>query len=175
MLVCPKFEETVRITGEIFFATFDEAGRLLDMFHKKNLVMDTGRIHYAALAAGEASPYNFMTGIFELGTAGNAPTQTSNRSDITAKVANSQKEFDPLYPRTNDPETNPGTVGSNILTYRASYGTGEANDALTIDRMFITNPTPGAAEPLLMYVDGLAVVKNNTKLATAWVNHRVSS
>ena len=115
-----------------------------------NLITTAGDQHTAERFCQE-SPTNAF-GIIELGTAGSAPAKGSDRSAMTAPVANSQKAHDTNYPRTQDPDPeNPDApLPANVATYRTSYGTTEANGT-DMDRVILTNVTPGATEPLFNY------------------------
>ena len=115
-----------------------------------NLITDVGDQHMAQRFCQESTTHAF--GILELGTAGTAPAKGSARSAITALVANSQKAHDSGYPRTGDPDPeNPDApIPINMVTYRTSYATTEAN-ATDIDRGIITNVTPAANEPVFNY------------------------
>lgn len=113
-----------------------------------NIVTDAGDIYFAQRGAAE-SPTNAF-GIWELGTAGNAPGKSSNRSDVTSKVSGSQKAHDGTYPKSNDGDTDNSGRAADVTTWRVSYLTSEAN-ATGITRGIITNSTPGASEPVLSY------------------------
>ena len=150
--------EGVQVRGEVCVCIYDAAsGALKERHITRNIVTDAGD-QYIAQRMAEENPTNFVDGSFnydgimELATAGSAPAKGSNRSAYSASaVANSQKAADATYPQTNDPDgDNPGTVGIDVWTHRTSYTTAEAN-ATGIDRLAITNPTPGATEPLLGY------------------------
>ena len=133
-----------------------------------NLVGDNGDIHYAQDGAEEA-PTNVF-GIMELGTAGGAPAKTSNRDAITAFVASSQKAHDATYPTRNDSDSDNTGAGVDVVTYRTSYTTGEANSA-GIDRGIITNVTPAAAEPTLTYYTITAFTKTSSDTLKFFTNH----
>lgn len=139
------------------------------VFKSKNIVCTTGEIYYAERGAG-ASPTNAF-GIFELGTAGNAPAAGSTRVDVTSKVASSQKAHDSTYPKANDGDSDNTGAGVDVTSYRVSYTTGEANSA-GINRVIITNASPGASEPLLMYAEFTAFTKTSADTLKMFVNHQ---
>jgi hypothetical protein len=163
--------EKVRTAENVYAVLCNTVTGKKRIYECHNLVLDTGDIYYAQLGASEATTNAF--GIMELGTAGTAPAKGQDRSDVSAFVAASQKAHDGTYPQTNDPDgDNPGTVGVDIVTYRVSYGTGEANSA-GIDRVIITNTSPGASEPVLSYaVFGAPFTKTSADTLKVFVNHR---
>jgi hypothetical protein len=138
----------------------------------KNIVTTAGDTYYAQKAAGETPTNSF--GIMELGTAGNAPAKSSNRSDMTTKVSGSQKAIDTTYPRTNDPDPDNTGAGAAVVTRRVSYTTSEAN-ASNIDRGIITNASPGANEPVLSYwVFAAPFTKTNQDTLKVFLNHTMN-
>jgi len=138
------------------------------IFKSNNIVTDAGDLYYAQLGASEAPTNAF--GIMELGSAGTAPLKSSDRSAVTTKIASSQKAFDATYPKTNDGDADNTGAGVDVVSYLVSYASGEANDA-AIDRVIITNVTPGATEPLLMYATLTAFAKTSSDTLKMFVNH----
>jgi hypothetical protein len=134
-----------------------------------NIVTNAGDVYYAQMGAGE-SPTNAF-GILELGTDGDAPGKTSNRSNMTTKVTGSQKVFDATYPQTDDGDSDNPDAATDVTTYRVSYTTSEAN-ATGIDRLIITNATPGASEPVMTYAEFAAPFdKTSSDTLKVFVNH----
>ena len=162
----------VQLSENIYAVLINEDGTK-EVYEADNIVTDDGDTYYAQRGAGEVPTNAF--GIIELGTAGNVPAKTSNRSDLTTPVATSQKAHDAGYPQTNDPDTdNPGSSGPDIITYRTTYTTVEAN-AVNIDRIIITNVTPGAAEPVLAYaVFAGPFTKVGTQTLKVFTNHNLN-
>lgn len=142
------------------------------VFKAKNLVTDAGDLHYAQEIVGETLTNAFDT--LELGTAhAGAPAKGDNRSVVTAFVANSQKGFDTGYPKRNDDDTDNTGAGVDVVTYRVSYGTGEANSA-GITEVIITNATPGASEPIQTHADVTAFEKTSSDTLKVFINHTIN-
>lgn len=156
------------VAGNIVAVLEDIYTKEKRIFKIPNIVTDAGDLYYAQLGASESTTNAF--GIMELGSAGAAPGKTSNRSNITTKIATSQKAFDGTYPKTNDGDADNTGAGTDVVSYLVSYAAGEANDA-AIDRVFITNVTPGASEPLLMYAALTAFEKTSSDTLKMFVNH----
>ena len=139
---------------------------------RKNLITDAGDLHYAQQIVSEALTNAF--GIMELGTAHAAvPAKIDDRADITAFVASSQKAFDATYPLRNDADADNTGAGVDVVTYRVSYTTGEANSA-GITEVIITNVTPAAAEPILTHADVTAFEKTSSDTLKVFINHTLN-
>lgn len=147
------------------------------VWETSNIVTDAGDLYYAERGI-DASPTNFTTGatfdgIMELySSEGNPPFKAANRGHLTGTLApSSGQAMDGTYPLLSDPDGDNTGSGVDIITYRRSYTTAQAN-ASSIDDVVITNPSPGASEALLMWADGLG---NFTKTASdtlkVFVNH----
>ena len=161
--------ETLRIRGQVC-VVLQRDGKTIDVRESRNIVTTAGDLNCAELWAQEA-PANLF-GIMELGTAGTAPAKTHDRSDISAYVASSQKAFTSGYPKTNDVDADNTGKGVDIVTWLTSYSTAEAIHA-AIDRVFITNVSPGASEPLMMYAAlGAPVNKTGADTMKVFVNEQ---
>jgi len=138
-----------------------------------NRVTTAGELYYAQKSCGE-TPSQFTSPAMELGTAGNTPAAGSTRADVTTKVSSSLKQIDATYPKTNDGDTENTGRAADVISWRTSYLTTEAN-ASSIDRAIITNyasGSPGSTEPLLMYgVFGTPFTKTSSQTLKVFVNH----
>lgn len=164
--------EKEQIKGMVVAILRNEKTGETKVMKAKNIVTDAGDLHYAQRGAAE-TPTNFTTAAMELGTAGDAPGKTSNRSNVTTKVSSSLKQIDGTYPQTNDSDGDNTGAGTDIVTWRVSYGTSEANGT-GIDRVIITNyagGTPGASEAVLMYATFTSFNKTSSDTLKMFVNH----
>jgi hypothetical protein len=170
-LLVPRDRVTVR--GTIVAVVKGPDGRVKQREVTKNIVTDDGSQWYAE--RGPATPVmteGFLTGIMELGTAGNAPVVGSDRSDMTAKLT-PQKAMTSGYPKVNDTDVDNGSGGVDVLTWLAQWAGGEATDA-AIDRVLITNTSPGASENCLSYgVFPAPVNKGGSDTLKVFVNHQL--
>ena len=171
-----RFGERARIGGHE--GAINVLGILYNPMRKKggilwgvNIVTDAGDLHVAQKWAAE-SPTNAF-GIWELGTAGDAPAKGSNRSNMTSKVSGSQKAHDSTYPKRNDGDTDNTGAGVDIVTFRVSYTTAEANSA-GITRGIITNVTPGASEPVLSYWTITSFEKTSSDTLKMFLNEQLN-
>lgn len=147
----------------------------------KNIVTDQGDEFYARRATIEQPDDDMFTsgaafafdGVMELGndTTPSAPGKTDDRSVMaTFFVAGSEKAMDSGYPKVNDGDGDNTGAGIDIVTYLVSYTTSEANDS-DIQQVILTNPTPGATEPILMYATFTAFTKTSSDTLKVFINH----
>lgn len=149
------------------------AGSSREVFATKNIITDSGDQYYAELGAGE-TPTNFGTPFMSLTTAQNAPSKTSDFSDLTTIVASGTLAIDGGYPQTNDSDAdNPGTVGIDIITWRRSWGTSQANG--TIIGEGIHQSGASGTDPLLNHAAfGASITKTSSDTLKTFVNHRAN-
>lgn len=147
------------------------AGSSREVIVGKNIVTDAGDQHYAELSAGEAST-NFTAPDKSLTTAQNAPAKGNDFSDLTTIAASGTKDIDATYPQTDDADgDNPGTTGVDIVTYRVSWTTGEAN--ATIIGVAIHESGASGTDPLLMHAAfSSSFTKTSANTLKTYVNHR---
>lgn len=134
----------------------------------KNIVTNAGDLHYAQRGAAE-TPTNAF-GTLELGSAGAAPAKTSDRSNMTTKISGSQLAVDGTYPKTNDGDADNTGAETDSVTWRFTYGKGVVVDA-AVDRLIITNTSPGASEPVLTYATFTAFGATADDTVKVYVNH----
>lgn len=161
-------QEAIPVRGEIVAVLEGPSGRRV--FRARNIVTTAGDDVYAQRAAG-ASPDDPMNALV-LGTGSATPTKSDVYSALTP-VSGSLKLFDAGYPKADDQDTDNTGKGSNVTTYRVSYGASEAN-AADITHVAITNyqnGSPGASEPLLMHASFSAFTKTNADTLVVYVNH----
>ena len=122
-----------RIRGQVVCVLTNEKTGKKRTFVSHNIITNDGDHYYAQLAAAEATL--FTVAGMRLGTnagAATAPIKADVKfEDTTTSVflAGSGKAIDATYPKTDDGDSdNPG-AGPDIVTWRVSYTTGEANSA----------------------------------------------
>ena len=174
-------------------------GALLENIHTgkktwipfKNIVTDAGDLFYAErgalLTVGSPIgpvPTNFtdvngvpdmIMELYDNTPANNAPAKANDRGDLLGTIApSSAKAMDATYPLVNDPDGDNTGSGVDIITYRVSYLTSEANLADITD-LILTNPTPGATEPLIMHAEFAAsFTKTSSDTLKVFVNHQIN-
>lgn len=160
----------------VLFNTETREKRIIE---QHNIVTNDGDLYYAQRGANE-TPTNFTSGatfdgIMELyNGASAAPAKANDRSDLTGLVSGSAKAMDATYPKTNDGDGDNTGAGTDVVTYLVSYTTGEANDTGIAD-VIITNPSPGATEPLLMHAEfGATFDKTSSDTLKVFVNHTLN-
>lgn len=157
------------------------------VYTSKNIVTNAGDLYYAERGALLTTgtpispvPTNFTDTngvpdmIMELyNGASSAPAKGNDRSAMAGLVTGSAKAMDTGYPKVNDADSDNTGAGVDIITYRVSYLTSEAN-ASNIADVILTNPTPGASEPLLMHAEfGAPFTKTSSDTLKVFVNHEM--
>ncbi len=164
--------DKVRATENVILIVQRKDGRI-ERYIGNNIVGDEGDKHYAQRGAAEAPTNAF--GTLELGTAGAAPGKTSDRSNMTTKIASSQKAASGGYPKTNDVDADNSGGGVDVVTWKFEYTKGEITGT-AIDRAIITNTSPGASEPVLTYFTFAASfnLTADDQLKAVFVNHTLN-
>ena len=170
----------VPIRGRVVVVlTNSETGKVR-RFESKNIVTNAGDLFYAERGVNTAIPTNFTNGsgvfdgIVELyNGASAAPAKGSARNNLVGLVASSGKAIDATYPRVSDPDGDNTGSGADVITYRVSYLTSEAN-ATGIADVIITNPSPGASEPVLMHAEFTPFDKTASDTLKVFINHTMN-
>lgn len=133
-----------------------------------NVVTDDGDQYYAEAAAGAPS---WAVGGMRLGTDNTAPTKSD--TDVTSFLSGSGKAMDSGYPKTNDDDTDNTGAGADIVTWRVSYGTGEANGTGIVELAIVDNiTTPTKALAHALFSAGFDKTSSDT--LKVFVNHTMN-
>jgi hypothetical protein len=137
-----------------------------------NLVTNAGDEYYAESSVAETPTNDFDAAAagFRLGTGSAAATKTD--TDVTTEDAAGRKATDATYPRTSDPDGDNTGSGIDIVTWRVSYTTGEANITGIREGAICDNrTTPTAA--LTHFVFGAAFNKTSSDTLKIFANHEM--
>lgn len=168
-----KPDDHIGMTGMVY-AVLTRGDGTVEVHEAKNIITDAGDTYYAEQGANEA-PTNFadtagaFTGIVGVATAATVG-KSSTYADVTP-ASGGEDSPDSGYPKTNDDDgDNPGTVATDVITYRVSYATGEANAAIT--HAYVTEASPTTASPLLSVVAfSPGFTKTSSDTLKVYVNH----
>jgi hypothetical protein len=130
-----------------------------------NVVTNDGDQYYAEAAVG--SPSWAVAGM-RLGTGGTAPSKTD--TDVTTFLAGSGKAIDGTYPQTNDGDSDNTGAGIDIVTWRVSYGTGEANGS-GIQELAIVDNISAPTKALTHALFAASFSKTSSDTLKVFVNH----
>jgi len=151
--------DKIRVKGHIVAVVTNSKTGEKRTYETRNIVTDAGDLFYQQRGVKTALPTNFtdgagaFDGIMELyNGASAAPAKGNDRSDLVGLVVSSGQVIDATYPKLNDGDADNTGAGAGIITYRVSYALGTLVDTGIAD-VIITNPTPGAAEPVLMHAE----------------------
>jgi len=172
--------EKLGIKSSIIIVLKDTVTGFKRVIRTKNLITDAGDLYYAQRGI-DALPTNFTNGsavfdaIMELyNGASAAPDKANDRSDLVGLVTGSGKAMDSTYPKLNDDDTDNEDAGVDIITYRVTYAKAEANAAGIAD-VILTNPSPGASEPLLMHAEFAAPFEKTASMVLkVFLNHQMN-
>ncbi len=157
----------------------------------KNIVTDAGDLYYAERGALLTTgtpispvPSNFTDAngvpdmimeLYDNTPANNAPAKANDRGDLLGTIApSSAQPMDATYPLVNDPDPDNTGSGTDIITYRRSYTVAQANLADITD-LILTNPSPGATEPVIMHAEfAAAFTKTSDDTLKVFVNHQMN-
>ena len=161
------------ISGTLTIERFDKDGKLIERFHGKNIVTDTGAELYAERGAGIGSPPALPTGM-KLGTGSTAVARSGAGAALTTYLAGSNKAFDGGFPASSQP----GGAGTAWrIQYKRTYAPGEATTASPITEAVIVNETISnddtstAAETISrVLVTGISAKGASDTLTATW-NH----
>jgi hypothetical protein len=164
-------------------------GRLLIGGPYENSVSDSGDRHYAQCVARNltAVPASLTVEFFDTMTVATAVTtafgsKTADCGDITTVpsggtqgITNYGAGGGARYPTVSDPDTNnPGTVGVDIVTWKATYTTSNGNGTIVGVAIHKSGATLGgvSTDPVLMSVDLSPTVVKSAGMNLSWyVNH----
>ena len=186
-----SIKDHINIRGQVIAVLTNVKTGKKRTFITHNIVTDAGDLYYAQrgalLTVGSPIspvPTNFtdvngvpdmIMELYDNTPANNAPDKAANRSDLLGTLATgSAKVMDATYPRVNDPDGDNVGSGTDIITYRVSYLTSEANLADITD-IILTNPSPGASEPVITHAEfAAAFSKTSADTLKVFVNHRMN-
>ena len=174
-------KERNKIVGRVVVVLTNMKTGVKRVHESKNIVTDAGDLYYAQRGASVAVPTNFTNGsgvfdaIMELyNGASAAPAKGNDRSDLAGLVTDSDQVIDGTYPQVGDADGDNTGAGADIITYRVTYAKADAN-ATGISDVVITNPSPGASEPLLMHAEFSSPFdKTSDDTLKVFVNHQMN-
>lgn len=167
-------KNAVKVRGEVIAILSGPSGIRVHRTH--NIVTADGDRFYSQRAVLEL-PANFTNGagvfdgVMELATDTAAPLKTDNRSNVSGLITGSQAAMAATYPKSNDADAANTGRGLTTVSYKSTWAAGVAT-ATGIACVILTNPSPGAAEPLLLYArfDDGAFDKGAGDDLTIWAN-----
>ena len=171
-----EIRATERIVGDVGVVLTNVKTGKKRVYRTHNIVTDDGDQYYAQKGASE-SPWT-VAGM-RLGSNGGSPSAPT-KSDVkmqtttgSTPIASSVQAIDGGYPKTNDDDTdNPGTVDVDVVTWRRSYTTAQANDANIATLDLPDNLTDGSITKSLCIANFAAkFAKTSSDTLKVYVNH----
>ena len=143
-------------------------------FYTKNIVTDAGDLFYAQKGAGESPTNNFAgtSGRMELRTGSATPAKSDTYQQVTTPVTTSRKAIDATYPKTNDSDTDNTGAGTDIVTWRTSWTTGDFNATGIIGGcIHVGGASPSNSTALLTHFSISSFDKTSSDTLKVFVNH----
>lgn len=136
-----------------------------------NIVTASGDKYYAEKAAGQTASWS--PSAMRLGYGSAAPTK--NDTDVTSYPASGGwvKAIDSTYPKTSDTDADNTGSGVNVITWRVTFGTGDANGT-GIRELAITNLSLNPTAALTHALFASAFDKTSSDTLKIFINHNIS-
>jgi len=112
----------------------------------KNIVTNAGDQYYAEMACGETPTNDFDAAAAGIRLGTGFSSADKDDTDVDSEDSNGRLDIDTGYPKTNDSDGDNSGAGTDVVTWRFSYGTSEGN-ITDIDECAIVDDrtTPTAA------------------------------
>ena len=139
-----------------------------------NIVTNDGDLYYAQKAVAETPTSDFggSNGRMELRTGTVTPAKGDAFQQVTTPIAASIKVKDSGYPKTNDDDSDNTGSGTDIVTWRTSWTTGDFNATAIIGGCFhIGAGSPGNTTKLLTHFSITSFNKTASDTLKIFVNH----
>lgn len=151
------------------------------VFKGSNLVTDHGDRWYATEAAyrATANPVYFAVAGMRLGERGGVAPDAPAKADVKVEdvgctlVVGSGKAIDANYPMEDDGDGDNTGAGVDIVTWRVSYTTGEANDT-DICSLDISDNLVTPTKAICVANFGTEFDKTNSDTLKVFVNHTMN-
>lgn len=152
----------------------------VERFYAKNIVTNQGDRYYAATAVGtlhtSMNTADFKaTGYLRLGTSLTAAAKAD--VDVGSAITSGSQALDAGYPKVSDPDANNTGSGSQIVSWRFTFGTAVGN-ATGISEAAITGGATGyagaaAGTALTRFLFASSFTKTSSDTLTVFVNHEM--
>ena len=142
--------------------------------YAKNIVTNDGDLYYAQKSAGESPTSDFggSSGRMELRTGSATPAKGDTYNSVTTPVTASRKAIDSNYPKTNDGDSDNTGSGTDIVTWRTSWTTGDFNsNAIIGGCIHVGAASPASGTKVLSHFSITSFNKTASDTLKIFVNH----
>lgn len=140
----------------------------------RNIITNAGDIYYAERMAAETPTDTFAQMTVATAVAW-VPDKTADAGDVTTVPTGGTQNIDGTYPQTNDSDANnPGTTGTDIVTWRRTYTTSQANGTLIGVCINESGATFGSGSDPLLMAATISITKTSAQQLFLYVNHEAS-
>ncbi len=135
----------------------------------KNIVTNDGDLYYAQKAVGASITDDFTAGGLRLGTSNTAVGKTD--TDVTTFGSDGDIAESSGYPKVNDGDADNTGAGTDIVTWKFEYGTGDGNIS-GIQEGAITDSLSSPTAALTHFLFAGSFSKTSSNTLKVFVNHR---
>lgn len=137
-----------------------------------NIVTDDGNVYYAERGAAETPTLTIDAASVGVNTVN--PTATDDYGDLTTTgITNPEVSVQSGYPKTNDTDADNTGAGSDVVTWKFIWGTGDGiTSTNNIADVLLHEATATGTDAILSRAEFAATfAKTNTDTLTVYVNH----
>ncbi len=158
----------VRLIENVLAILYDARGRPVRSIKGKNIITNEGDLYYAQKAAGESPTTDFPSGGLRLGSSTTTPAKAD--TDVGTFIASTGKAVSASYPQTNDGDGDNSGAGTDIITWKFSYTTGDFN-ASGIAEGAVVDDTGTPTKVLAHLLFASSFPKTGADTLVIYVNH----
>ena len=140
------------------------------MIPGKNIVTNDGDLYYAQKAVGDSPTTDFTTGGLNLGTSNTAVGKTD--TDVTTFGTDGDIAESSGYPKVNDGDSDNTGAGTDIVTWKFSYGTADGNITGIQEGAIVDILGASATKCLTHFLFASSFNKTSSNTLVVYVNHR---
>jgi len=164
--------EKLKVGGCVLAVLEDVRNGAKKLVPGRNIVTNDGDKYYAQMGCGEAPTADF-DGAFaglRMGTGITTPTKTD--TSVTVFATGGTMGLDAGYEKTNDVDADNTGAGVNIVTWRYSFGTAQANITNIAEGAICVNVAVGGTA-LTHFLFAAAFNKTANDTLKVFVNHEL--
>jgi len=144
-------------------------------YYTKNIVTNDGDLYYAqqAVETTPTSDFGGSDGRMELRTGSATPAKADTYQQVATPITASRKVKDSGYPKVSDDDSDNTGSGTDIVTWRTSWTTGDFNANAIIGGCFHLggSGSPGNSTKLLTHFSITSFNKTASDTLKIFVNH----
>jgi hypothetical protein len=162
--------EKLGLTGQILIILTNTQTGKKRIIEGNNIVTNGGDKYYAQMACGETPDDDFDAAGAGIRLGTGFTSADKDDTDVDTEDSAGRLDVDSGYPKTNDDDGDNSGAGTDIVTWRFSYTTGEGNIA-DIDELAIVDNRTTPTNALCHAEISPAFTKTSSDTLKIFVNH----